>query len=198
MGQTASTIDASNPQPTDFTFETADELEVNIEKVNEAHTAPAVDSEEASAEDDRRDDVPKAQGRRSNGRIEEANPKAKQSRSKKSKEDEIDQEQAKQDLIAYLEIVGENASNLPLTWRDDPQLGRAVSTLTAKEYAKKADAFIPCDIRIIGATSVNYDRTADVPIKGVSISICVKFGRNYSHLLICPLTTCLVFVYSRA
>jgi len=148
MGQTASTIDASNPQPTDFTFETADEVEVNIEIVNEAHTAPAVDSEEASAEDDSRNDVPQAQGRRSNRRVKEA----KQSRSKKSKEDEIDQEQAKQDLIAYLEIVGENASNLPLTWRDDPQLGRAVSTLTAKVYAKKADAFIPCDINIIGAT----------------------------------------------
>lgn len=169
MGQTASTIDQSNPQPQDFTFETAGELEVNIEKVNEAHTAPAVDSEEAS-EEDSRDDAPKTQGRRSTGRVEEAKANAKKPKSKKSKEDEIDQEQAKQDLLAYLEIVGENASNLPLTWRDDPQLGRTVSTLTAKEYAKKADAFIPCDIRIIGATSVNYDRSAEVPIKNVSFS----------------------------
>ena len=171
MGQTASTIDDSNPKPQDFTFEMAGELEVNIEKVIEAHTAPAVDSEEASEEDDDRDDAPKAQGRRSSERVEEEKAKAKKPKSKKSKEDEIDQEQAKQDLLAYLEIVGENGSNLPLTRRDDPQLGRTVSTLTAKEYAKKADAFIPCDIRIIGATSVNYDRTAEVPIKDVSISI---------------------------
>ena len=100
---------------------------------------------------------------------------------KKKKEDEIDQEQAKQDLIAYLEILGENATNLPLTWRDDPQLGRTISTLTTKEYARKADAFIPCDLRIIGATTVDAPRNADVPIKQVSAMCSVVCSCLESH-----------------
>jgi Tfp pilus assembly protein PilF len=70
--------------------------------------------------------------------------------------DQIDQEQARQDLMAYLEIVGENADDLPLTWRDDPELGRSVSSLTAKQYATKADAFIPCDVRVISTTCTRY------------------------------------------
>ena len=89
---------------------------------------------------------------------------------KVTKEDTIDQEQEKQDLLAYLEIVGEHSSNLPYTWRDDPQLGRTVTTLTSKEYAKKADAFIPCDIRVIAASSCNLDRTSDRQIEDVSFT----------------------------
>lgn len=70
--------------------------------------------------------------------------------------DQIDQEQARQDLMAYLDIVGENADDLPITWRDDPELGATVSTLTAKQYAKKSDAFIPCDVRVIASTCTKY------------------------------------------
>lgn len=73
-------------------------------------------------------------------------------------EEEIDEDQAKEDLIAYIKIVGENASNLPMTWRDDPELERMISGLTSREYAKKADAFIPCDVRIIGATNLPRTR----------------------------------------
>ena len=73
-------------------------------------------------------------------------------------EDEIDEDQAKEDLLAYIKIVGENASNLPMTWRDDPELERMVSGLTSREYAQKADAFIPCDVRIIGATNLPRTR----------------------------------------
>ena len=168
MGQTASNIDASNPQPAQFTYAKADSDNVNIERVNEAQTANAAESasdndsiSEGSAEAPENMPVPEEE-------VKEK-LKTKKKKSKKSTEDEIDQEQAKQDLLAYLEIVGENASNLPLTWRDDPQLGRTVSTLTSKEYAKKADAFIPCDIRIIGAALSHIDRSADVPMKEVSI-----------------------------
>jgi hypothetical protein len=81
---------------------------------------------------------------------------------------EFDQARVKKDNLAYLEIVGNNASNLPLTWRDDPQLVKSISTLTAKQYAQKADAFIPSDIRIIGASSAILDRKADVVINDVS------------------------------
>mmetsp|Transcript_17740 Transcript_17740/g.26558 ORF Transcript_17740/g.26558 Transcript_17740/m.26558 type:complete len:606 (-) Transcript_17740:145-1962(-) len=81
------------------------------------------------------------------------------------KVDQIDQEQARQDLMAYLEIVGENADDLPLTWRDDPELGRSVSSLTAKQYAMKADAFIPCDVRVIATSCTRYGGTWELPSK---------------------------------
>ena len=83
------------------------------------------------------------------------------------KVDQIDQEQARLDLAAYLEIVGENADDLPLTWRDDPELGRSVSSLTAKQYAMKADAFIPCDVRVVGSTCTLYGGTLELPSKEV-------------------------------
>ncbi len=83
------------------------------------------------------------------------------------KVDQIDQEQARQDLTAYLEIVGENADDLPLTWRDDPELGRSVSSLTAKQYAMKADAFIPCDVRVIASTCTRYGGTWELPSREV-------------------------------
>ena len=44
-------------------------------------------------------------------------------------------QQAQENLMAYLEIVGENADDLPLTWRDGREAGRAVSSLTAKKIA---------------------------------------------------------------
>jgi len=164
MGQTASTIeiDKSNPKPAELTFATAAELEVNIDKVN-GNRAQASSSVRIPAADDRND----VAGASEPEYEVTAGPGAKP-KSKMTKEDEIDQENANQDLLAYLTIVGGNASHLPFTWRDDPQLGTTVSTLTSKEYAKKADAFIPCDIRIIGASSSTYDRTANVPIKDVS------------------------------
>lgn len=83
-------------------------------------------------------------------------PTSKTMKQPKIKVDQIDTEQARQDLMAYLEIVGENADDLPLTWRDDPELGRSVSSLTAKQYATKADAFIPCDVRVISTTCTRY------------------------------------------
>ena len=73
--------------------------------------------------------------------------------------------------MAYLEIVGENADDLPLTWRDDPELGRTISSLTSKQYATKSDAFIPCDVRVIGGSCLKYSSTkAALPDKEVSFS----------------------------
>lgn len=67
------------------------------------------------------------------------------------------------DLMAYLQVVANNSSNLPLTRRDDPELGRTVSTLTADEYARKSAAFIPSDVRIIGGSFTRYGRVWDLP-----------------------------------
>lgn len=67
------------------------------------------------------------------------------------------------DLMAYLQVVANNSANLPLTRRDDPELGRTVSTLTADEYARKSAAFIPSDVRIIGGTFTRYGKVWDLP-----------------------------------
>lgn len=67
------------------------------------------------------------------------------------------------DLMAYLQVVANNSSNLPLTRRDDPELGRTVSSLTADEYAFKCAAFVPSNVRIIGGQFGKYGRVWDLP-----------------------------------
>jgi hypothetical protein len=67
------------------------------------------------------------------------------------------------DLMAYLQVVANNSNNLPLTSRDDPELGRMVSSLTTEEYARKSAAFIPADVRVIGGTFTKYGRVWDLP-----------------------------------
>lgn len=78
-------------------------------------------------------------------------------------DDDIQVNLAMADLMAYLQVVANNSSNLPLTRRDDPELGRTVSTLTADEYAKKSAAFIPSDVRIIGGSFARYGKVWDLP-----------------------------------
>jgi hypothetical protein len=82
-------------------------------------------------------------------------------------------------ITEYLEIVGEHSDNLPLTWRDDPELGRTVSSLTSNEYAKKADAFVPSDVRIIGGTSNKYGRSWEIP--QVNNSIILPTRLHYTN-----------------
>jgi len=67
------------------------------------------------------------------------------------------------ELMAYLQMVANHSSNLPLTRRDDPDLGRTVSSLTADEYAFKCAAFMPSKIRIIGGQFSKYGRVWDLP-----------------------------------
>jgi len=67
------------------------------------------------------------------------------------------------DLMAYLQVVANNSSNLPLTTRDDPELGRTVSTLTAEEYSLKSRAFVPSDVKIISGSFAKYGRVWDLP-----------------------------------
>jgi hypothetical protein len=76
------------------------------------------------------------------------------------------------DLMAYLQVVANNTSNLPHTRRDDPEVGRTVSTLTAKEYARTSAAFIPSDTRIICGSFTRYGRVWDLPTSEVS-NFCV-------------------------
>lgn len=72
------------------------------------------------------------------------------------------------DLMAYLQVVANNSSNLPLTRRDDPELGRTVSSLTAEEYAFKCAAFVPSSVRILGGQYGKYGRVWDLPTSEVS------------------------------
>jgi hypothetical protein len=67
------------------------------------------------------------------------------------------------DLMAYLQVVANNSNNLPLTKRDDPELGRMISNLTSEEYARKSAAFIPADVRVIGGSFLKYGRVWDLP-----------------------------------
>jgi len=67
------------------------------------------------------------------------------------------------DLMAYLQVVANNSNNLPLTKRDDPELGRSVSRLDAEEYARKSAAFIPSDVRVISGAFARYGRVWDLP-----------------------------------
>ena len=59
-------------------------------------------------------------------------------------------------MMAYVKEVAKHSGDLPLTRRDDPELGRTVSSLTSHEYAIKAAAFIPPDVRMIAGTSLDY------------------------------------------
>jgi len=69
------------------------------------------------------------------------------------------------ELMSYLKDVAAHASNLPLTIRDDPELGRTISSLTAREYAMKSKVFVPSDVRVIGCTSLNYKTQVEYPNK---------------------------------
>ena len=72
------------------------------------------------------------------------------------------------DLMAYLQVVADNSSNLPLTRRDDPELGRTVSSLTAEEYETKCKAFVPANVRIFGGMFGRYPKVWDLPTSEVS------------------------------
>jgi hypothetical protein len=78
-------------------------------------------------------------------------------------DDQVHVNLAMADLMAYLQVVANNSNNLPLTRRDDPELGRMVSTLTAEEYARKSAAFVPADVRVIGGSFTKYGRVWDLP-----------------------------------
>lgn len=175
MGQAASSFEGPAPEPQGNTHADVEADLVDTEKLHARSDDKSISSDERSAGGARSEgpdeDVRVMETRGAPQPEKSMKEKSKKAESKMMKEDEIDQEQEKQDLLAYLQIVGEHSSNLPYTWRDDPLLGRTVTTLTSKEYAKKADAFIPCDIRIIGATSCNLDRTDDREIKD---SMCIN------------------------
>jgi len=74
---------------------------------------------------------------------------------------------AMSDLMAYLQVVANNSSQLPATKRDDPDLDRFVPSLDPEDYARKSAAFIPADVRVIGGTFTRYGRVWDLPTSEV-------------------------------
>ena len=82
-------------------------------------------------------------------------------------DDQVHVNLAMADLMAYLQVVANNSNHLPLTRRDDPELDRMVTALTADDYARKSAAFIPADVRVIGATFTRYGRVWDLPTSEV-------------------------------
>eukprot|EP00980_Cylindrotheca_fusiformis_P028395 scaffold22596_cov131-Cylindrotheca_fusiformis.AAC.24 len=67
------------------------------------------------------------------------------------------------DLMAYLQVVANHSNNLPQTCRDDPEGDQSTSDIPDNLYAKKSAAFIPSDIRIIGASFLKYGTVWDLP-----------------------------------
>lgn len=94
---------------------------------------------------------------------------AVRSRSRIIKDESVQLDLPMADLMAYLQVVANNSSNLPLTRRDDPELGRTVSSLTSEEYALKCAAFIPANVRILGGMYGKYGSVWDLPTSEVSI-----------------------------
>jgi hypothetical protein len=94
-------------------------------------------------------------------------------------DDQVQVNLAMSDLMAYLQVVANNSSNLPITKRDDLELDRFVTSLSPEEYARKAAAFVPADVRMIGGTFTRYGRVWDLPTSEVSLlfrprlSLCV-------------------------
>ena len=82
-------------------------------------------------------------------------------------DDQIHVNMAMADLMAYLQVVANNSNHLPLTRRDDPELDRTVSTLSAEDFARKSAAFVPADVRIMGGTFTRYGRVWDLPTSEV-------------------------------
>jgi hypothetical protein len=80
------------------------------------------------------------------------------------------------DLMVYLQLVANNSSNLPLTRRDDPELGRTVSSLTPEEYATKCEAFVPSMVRILGGQYGKYGSVWDLKTSEVSFMVCAGLG----------------------
>ena len=89
-------------------------------------------------------------------------------RNKRISDDQVHLDLPMAELMAYLQMVANHSSNLPLTRRDDPDLGRTVSSLTADEYAFKCAAFLPSKIRILGGQFGKYGRVWDLPTSEVS------------------------------
>ena len=86
------------------------------------------------------------------------------------------------DLMAYLQMVANHSSNLPLTRRDDPDLGRTVSSLTAEEYAFKCAAFIPSKVRILGGQFSKYQQVWDLPTSEVRIKYILSLLLSFAIL----------------
>lgn len=83
------------------------------------------------------------------------------------RDDQIHVQMAMADLMAYLQVVANNSNHLPLTRRDDPELDRTVSTLSAEDFARKSAAFVPADVRVLGGTFTRYGRVWDLPTSEV-------------------------------
>jgi hypothetical protein len=96
-------------------------------------------------------------------------------------DDEVQVNLAMADLMAYLQVVATNSQNLPMTRRDNPELGNTVSSLSAEEYARKSAAFIPADVRVIAGSFTKYGRVWDLPTSEVSLPVVAM--RQSSSLL---------------
>jgi hypothetical protein len=105
------------------------------------------------------------------------------------REEQVLVNMAMSDLMAYLQVVANNSSQLPLTKRDDPDFGRSVHELSSEDYARKSAAFVPADVRFIGGVFTRYGPVWDLPSSEVSSCslllanwICTRFRSHaFTH-----------------
>jgi hypothetical protein len=99
-------------------------------------------------------------------------------------DDQIHVNMAMADLMAYLQVVANNSNHLPLTRRDDPELDRTVSTLSAEDFARKSAAFVPADVRVLGGTFTRYGRVWDLPTSEVCQLVSIRYVKGIFRLIV--------------
>lgn len=113
------------------------------------------------------DDVSSGEKREAEKHQKRTGSSARESAVSRRNDDLVNVNMPMADLMAYLQVVANNSNQLPLTVRDDPELDRAVNSLSSEEYARKSAAFIPADVRVLGGVFTRYGRVWDLPTSEV-------------------------------
>lgn len=131
---------------------------------NHHHHDPADDGSSEKRESEKAADLKRGEN---GGSKREPTNGRKGQQYQRGSDDQIHVNMAMADLMAYLQVVANNSNHLPLTRRDDPELDRTVSTLSAEDFARKSAAFVPADVRVLGGTFTRYGRVWDLPTSEV-------------------------------
>jgi len=113
-------------------------------------------------------------------------------------DDRVDVNIAMSDLMAYLQVVANNSSGLPITRRDNPSMPSStlpMDELNPDDYQRKSAAFVPADVRVIGATYTGYRTIWDLPRTQVRAGAYIR-PKSYSCLILpslVPISISLVF-----
>jgi hypothetical protein len=140
-------------------------MNLDLNHSNNHHHEPADDGSSEKRESEKAADLKR--GENGGSKREPTTTTNGQQQQQRITDDQIHVNMAMADLMAYLQVVANNSNHLPLTRRDDPELDRTVSTLSAEDFARKSAAFVPADVRVLGGTFTRYGRVWDLPTSEV-------------------------------